>query len=54
MDTNRRCLRSAGRTFSEAELQVVTEVVAAAAAAVVRNSWCGCASGSSGAARRAP
>ena len=27
MDTNRRCLRSAGRTFSEAELQVVTEVV---------------------------
>ena len=29
MDTNHRCLRSAGRTFSEAELQVVTEVVGA-------------------------
>ena len=27
MDANRRCLRSAGRTFSEAELEVVTEVV---------------------------
>ena len=27
MDANRGCLRSAGRTFSEAELEVVTEVV---------------------------
>ena len=27
MDANRRELRSAGRTFSEAELQVVTEIV---------------------------
>ncbi len=49
------CLRSAGRTFSEAELRVVTEVVAngdgrSRAQLMVQV----CASGCSGAARAAP